>query len=809
MSKKLQDYNKKRNFKETSEPEGKLLAPRSSKGGVGDVTGKFRFVIQKHAATRLHFDFRIELDGVLVSWAVPKGLPFKSAERHLAMHVEDHPVSYYDFEGNIPEGNYGAGNVIVWDWGNYWVPHAEDEKDVEKKLKAGIKKGEVKLILNGEKVKGMFALVRFKRAGDDAWLFIKDKDEFEGKDFTQKNKSVKSGKTLEELEEEHQEKPEFISPMKATLGEKAFDSQEYIFEEKFDGYRIIAVLNKKKVDIFSRNGKNYNKKFPEIVEELKKYNIKAVLDGEVVAFDKKGNQDFHLINKEENRADLKYFVFDILNFNGTPTIELPLTERKKILKKVVKNTKAIKRTKTTKGKGKALFKKVKGEGIIAKKVDSKYVPDSRSSEWVKIKNTLREDFIIGGVTKPKGQRSGFGALLLGYYKKDKFIYVGRVGTGFDEKLIKALAKTLKKIEVKNSPFEDFDVKKDIQFWVKPVVTIEAEFRGWTPEKMLRQASFIGIRTDKLPQQVNNEYSMMDKILSHPEKVYFPQKKYTKLDLAQYYKEISPILLPYLKDRPQNLNRFPEGIDGHSFYHKDMEFELPDYVKTIDIKRDDPKEDKNGKLDKEITYMLCQNVESLIYMVNLGCLEINPWLSTIDNLANPDYIVFDIDPDKTDWKEVTKIARELYNFLEEIELPTFIKTSGKRGIHLYGYLGKKNSYEDSRNFVKLIGTMLESKYPKIVSMERSPKDRKGKIYMDYLQNRDGQTTASVYSARPTKEATVSMPIKITELTARLDPTKFTIKNALKRVEKSGDLWDGIKKKKVSLKKSLKLLKEIGD
>lgn len=797
MKNSLKEYKRKRDFSITEEPEGKIK-----------ISKNFRFVIQKHDATRLHYDFRIEHNGVLKSWAVPKGLPFKNEDKHLAMHVEDHPVDYFDFEGIIPEGNYGAGEVIVWDIGNYWVPHANDAKEVVELIEEGFKKGEIKLILNGRKVKGLFALVRFKKAGENAWLMIKDKDEYEGRDFLKDERSVKSGKTLKEIDKSNNVKLEFASPMMATLGETAFDDPEYLFEEKLDGYRIISVINDDEVTLFSRNGENMNRKFPEIVESLSRLNIRAVLDGEVVAYNKDGVMSFQEIQQREKETKLIYHLFDILNINGISTLELPLIERKKYLKKLIKENTRIKLSRYVVEKGKSLFKNTlgKSEGIIAKRLDSKYIVGERTSDWIKIKNQMREEFVIGGVTKPKGKRNGFGSLIVGYYKRNKLTYVGHIGTGFDEKMIKTLMNSFEKLKRSYSPFINYKGDKTVEFWMEPVLICEATFMGWTKDNMIRHASFVGIRTDKLPTQTNREDSVINNILTKPTKIFWPEKKYTKFDLAKYYLEISPIILSYLKDRPQNLNRHPDGIKGISFYQKDIEFEVPEFVEIVDIKRDDPKQQED-ELDKAISYILCQNVETLIFMANLGCIEINPWLSRVEHLENPDLLVFDIDPNGVEFKTVVKMARTMYEFLAEVGIEPFIKTSGKRGIHLYTGLNNKYTYDETRAFAELVAKIFEQKYPQIISLERSPKDRKHKIYIDYLQNRRGQTTASVYSVRPSKDATVSMPVKFEELNSKLDPTNFDIKNTMKRVDKYGDLWRDIHKRTTDLSKALKKLKSI--
>jgi bifunctional non-homologous end joining protein LigD len=816
MKNSLNVYNKKRDFTRTGEPapyanlSSKVSTKEEDSGG--KVEQVFRFVIQEHDATNLHYDFRIEFNGVLVSWAVPKGLPYKNSDKRLAMKVEDHPLDYFDFEGTIPEGNYGAGSVIVWDWGNYWVPHAKDEKEVIEKLENGFEKGEVKLILNGKKVKGLFALVRFKKAGENAWLMIKDKDEFEGINFFKKENSVKSGQTLEQLEKkEKTENLKFTPPMLATLGGKAFDDPDYIFEHKFDGYRTIAVVKDHKVELFSRKGEKMNRRFPEVVKTLEKLRVDCILDGEVVGYDKKGKANFQLVKDDTNRAKLIYHVFDILDLNGIDTTVLPLLERKKFLKKALpKDKKNLEIVKFIKEKGKELFKSTlkSHEGIIAKRSDSRYFPGQRTDAWIKIKNQLRQEFVIGGITQTNGNRSGFGSLIVGYFKNEKLIYCGHIGTGFDDELITKLLENFRKIERKDSPFANYSDESNLQMWVEPIIVCEATFAEMTRDGMIRQASFVGIRTDKFPKQATNEDSVFERILTHPDKIFFSEKKYTKLDLAKYYFEIAPTLLPYLKDRPQNLNRHPEGIHGISFYQKDIEFEVPEFVKIAKVKRDEPKF-KTGKqgIDKEISYILCQNTETLIFMANLGCIEINPWLSHVKTLSKPDFLVFDIDPNNVDFEIVINVAKLLYKFLEELGIKPFIKTSGKRGLHLYVYLGAKYSYRESQNFAEIIAKIFESKYPNAISLERSPDKRKHKVYIDYLQNRKGQTTASIYSCRPTQDASVSTPIEFEELNKKLDPTKFTIKNTLDRVEKKGDLWRGIWKEQIDLEKVITKMRDL--
>jgi bifunctional non-homologous end joining protein LigD len=814
----LADYNKKRNFKETPEPEGKE-----------DRAKKFRFVVQKHEATRLHYDFRIEHDGVLKSWAVPKGVPALNTEKHLAMMVEDHPLSYYDFEGIIPEGNYGAGSVMVWDLGKYKVPHAETDEDAEKAITAGLEKGEVKLELFGKKLKGLYALVRFKRAGENAWLFIKDKDEFEGAKRDDLH-SAKTGKTMKEIKNEELKiknvegaymRPgdsvassldKNITPMLATLHDEAFDNKDWLFEPKLDGYRALAFIQKDSVTLQSRNQINLNNKYPRIVTALEKYNFNAVFDGEVVVLDEKGNPSFQLLQEypETKQGEIAYYIFDLLYLDNLDLRNLPLIERKKALKKLVKDRMYVKLIKFTEEKGEELFKssfKDGYEGIIAKKMDSIYEAGIRTNNWLKIKNVKDDDFVIGGYTYPEGQRKGFGSLLLGTYKRGKLHYVGNTGSGFGEKIITSLIKEFKPLETDKSPFVDFDNHVKVLKFLKPSLMAKIKYAEKTKDGMLRQAIFQGIRDDKevkeevrsKKEEVGNSHGnseIIKELISHPDKVWFPEKKYTKLDIANYYLEVADFILPYLKNRPQNMNRFPNGIHGESFYHKDYEAKHPKFVKTHEI--------YSESSNRDINYIVCENVETLLYLVNLGCIEINAWNSRVGKLDLPDFLLFDIDPD-TKFSEAVKVSLKLHEILDSLKIPNYIKTSGKRGLHIQVPLEAKYNFDQVRTFSEIISNLVENEMPDIVNLERNPDKRKGKVYIDYLQNRRGQTTASVYSVRPTPDASVSTPLDWSEVNSKLDPRKFTIKNAPARFKEVGDLWKPVLGKGISLEKILKMLK----
>lgn len=824
----LEKYNQKRDFKQTPEPSGKKADKKSK---------QLLFVIQKHEASHLHFDFRIEVNGVMKSWAVPKGVSLDTKTRRLAMEVEDHPMDYRNFEGTIPEGNYGAGTVMVWDEGYYEPVFEEEGKSQEEMVMKGYKKGDLKIRIFGKKIKGEFALVRIKNnkysSKNNSWLLIKHKDDYANTSIENENLSVKTGRTMEEIADNKKSNkdikwtdvgmdnnvgttlglslqkstiPTSVQPMLGTLSTEPFSNSDWIYEIKWDGYRALAQIENGKVRLYSRNDQDFNDDYPEVVEELKKYKGKMILDGEIVAVDDKGIPKFQWLQDYAQSTEHKliYYVFDILYFDQFDLRNFPLTERQKILKEVIKENEFV-RLSTTYDDGEKLFESAKNlglEGVMAKKRNSSY-ESGRSHNWLKIKTVNEREFVIGGYTYPKGNRKGFGSILVGEYDKDKFIYRGNVGTGFNDKIIRDLKARMDKLERKTSPFEesDFILYRTVEKWVKPELVAQIKFTEWTNDNMLRHPVYLGLRKDKeakdvkVEVKVEPEENIYDKVeATHLDKVYWPESGYTKKDLLEYYNEISEVMLPYLIDRPQNLNRHPHGINGNSFYQKDYDQSHPDFVKTIPI--------FSESKQKENDYLLCQNKETLLFLANLGCIEINPWNSRINTLDNPDYVLFDLDPENTDFKNVVKVAQELHKLFEEIKIPNFCKTSGKRGLHVYIPLKPRYNFEQVRLFAELIAVRIRNKMEDIVSLERSPKDRQGKVYIDYLQNRKGQTTAGVYSVRPVEPASVSTPLLWDEVNSKLNPKKFTIKTVPKRIKKLGDLWTGMREESADIEKALK-------
>lgn len=848
----LLKYNKKRNFKDTAEPKGK----------VGRSENELIFVIQKHAASHLHYDFRLEMDGVLKSWAVPKGPSLDPDVKRLAMMVEDHPYDYKDFEGTIPEGNYGAGNVIVWDNGTYLPADNDYKETAENKLLADLKKGHLSFTLKGKKLKGNFSLVKLKGKQENAWLLIKKEDKYATTtDILKKDKSVISKLDLDVLEKKSEKektvakkktadtkkkaiaevkeeiKPQketvgFKKPMLASLVEKPFDNPDWIFENKYDGYRTLAVIDDD-VELFSRNEISFTKNFHPITDELKKIKHQTILDGEVVVENETGHSDFQLLQNylKTGKGKIKYYVFDILNLDGNDITNFPLLKRKELLKLLLAKYKLsnVIYSDHIEEKGIEFLEvaaKNKSEGIIAKKADSLYVSGRRTNDWLKIKLSQQEEAIIIGITAPQNSRTHFGALLLGQYEDNVLKFIGKCGTGFTRETLKELYDKFEPYFLEKSPLEEKVPLRDKIQWIKPKFIAQIKFAEWTEDNHLRQPVYLGLRIDKKIKEVlfsgknketvtenqekmentdvlnaTHENNLDLKVgkttlhLTNQNKVYFPDDGITKGDIVNYYNDVSDLILPYLKDRPQSMYRFPNGISGPGFYQKDVDDDkIPNWLKTKEI--------FSESNDANIDYLICNDKATLLYMANLGCIDINPWNSTIKHIDNPDWVVIDIDPDKDDFKEVVNTALAVKEVMDGFETECYCKTSGASGLHVYIPLGAKYDYDTVKIFAELIAHEVSLKLPETTTLERSIKKRNHKIYIDYLQNRKGQTLASPYSVRPKPGATVSTPLEWSEVNAKLSPSQFTIKNVLKRFDKKGDLWKPVLGKGADIKAILK-------
>jgi bifunctional non-homologous end joining protein LigD len=887
----LDKYNQKRDASKTPEPFG---------GNSSD--NQLRFVIQKHAASHLHYDFRLEMEGVLKSWAVPKGPSLDPEVKRLAMMVEDHPYDYRTFEGIIPQGEYGGGTVIVWDEGTYEPLESEatDKKMQEKELLHGLHSGKVKFSMKGKKLKGDFALIKAHGRGENGWLLMKLDDKYATtEDVTKKDKSVISKKTLEQVSatstniygekpaepqqdtikkkvakrEVKQEEskisadmllknswrskmPEKIKPMLATLVNEPFDDPDWTYEVKWDGYRSIAYINKGSVELSSRNNKSFTEKYYPLVNTMKEWTVNAVLDGEILVIGKDGKANFGALQnwRSEADGDLVYYAFDLLWYEGKDIMGLPLSERQAILKEILPtNDDHVRLSQVFTASGLEFFeaaKKMQLEGIMAKKSSSTYHPDARSKDWLKVKVNQRQEVVIGGFTKNEGSSKTFSSLLLGVYQNGKLEYVGKVGTGFNAKKQKEMMEQFKPLITGSIPFSaEPDVNKPSRFrpnppkaeatWLKPELVCEVSFAEVTSDGVFRHPSFEGMRADKKAGDViretatdteavtkasdvspadtksklvaapkrngkqtllnPTEETQVKKVNAHDlkfsnlSKVYWPEDGYTKRDMFNYYYQVAEFILPYLKDRPLSLNRYPGGIHAKSFYQKDVKGKAPEWAKTF------PYHTSDGE-DKE--FLVGNDEATLLWMASLGCIEMNPWFSRTVHPDNPDYCVIDLDPsDSTTFEQVIQAAQEVKKVLDAIDVVSYVKTSGSTGIHIYIPLGAKYSYDQSQMFAKLLVSIVHDTLPGFTSLERKIKDREGKMYLDFLQNRPGATIACAYSLRPKVGATVSMPLHWEEIKKGLQMKDFTISNALERIKSEGDLFKGTLEEGIDMEKAL--------
>ncbi|WP_410221179.1 DNA ligase D [Pedobacter sp.] len=875
----LAKYKQKRSKGKTPEPFG------------GKSLGKeLRFVIQKHDASHLHYDFRLEMDGVLKSWAVPKGPSTDPAIKRLAMMVEDHPYDYRNFEGIIPKGQYGGGTVIVWDEGTYEPVDFTDE-DVtkqEKQLLNELHAGKLKFLLKGKKLKGGFALVKAYGRGENGWLLMKLEDKYaSAKDITLKDKSVISKKTIKQMEKapveiygrktvkkdttvkdrsatksKTQPKPDIlkdvpkqpfyerIKPMLATLVDKPFDNDDWLYEIKWDGYRAVAFLDGNKAELRSRNDKNFNDKFYPIYDALKSLNLRAILDGEIVVVNENGQANFGKLQNWRSEADgeLIYYVFDILWYQGHDLKELPLIERRKILETILPEQSQIQLSHTFDTSGiefLAAAKRMGLEGIMAKRKNSLYHVNDRSSDWLKIKANKKQEVVIGGFTKNEGTNKLFSSLLVGVFdQKKNFIYTGKVGTGFNQNMQHEMMEQFMPLVVKKPAFKEKpDVNKPSRFrhdpphatvtWLKPELICEVSYTEITSDGVMRHPSFDGMREDKKAKEVvletekptaeivkgqdqdiikarekpgrrtllnPSEATQVRKIGGHEvqftnlKKIFWPLEKITKGELINYYYQIAPILMPYLKERPESMNRYPNGITGKSFFFKNVKGKIPDWMDTYDYYSEADQEKKE--------YLIANDEATLLYMINMGCIELNPWSSTVKKPDYPTFCIIDLDPDKNTFDQVIETAQVTKSVLENMGVKSYCKTSGSTGLHIYIPLGNKYTYEQSKEFGRIIATLVNHELPKFTTLERHISDRKGKLYIDFLQNRPHATIACAYAVRPKPGAPVSMPLQWDEVKKGMKMTDFNIRNAIERVQSLGDIFKPVLGKGIDLLKVIK-------
>ncbi|HWO88295.1 MAG TPA: DNA ligase D [Gemmatimonadales bacterium] len=808
---RLSTYRAKRSAERTPEPSGVLSASPGQGGGL--------FVVHQHAATRLHFDLRLEMHGVLASWAVPKGPSKDAADKRYAVHVEDHPLEYGDFEGIIPEGNYGAGAVIVWDRGR-WVPIEDPDR--------GMEKGKLLFELKGHKLRGRWTLVKLKK-DPKGWLLIKERDGHmtpgRGDDFPPQ--SVLSGLTVEELKrgvdraaalrEELSRsgarsgtlKPKQVSPMLCQTREAPFSRKGWLFELKLDGYRILAHKSGDRAMLLSRNGNDLTATFPEVARAVAALPYDGlVLDGEVVVHDERGLPSFTRLQQrgrltrpeEARRAAVElpavYYVFDCLAAEGYDLRELPLTARKALTRRIIPAAGALRYLDHFEADGEALFNQVERmglEGIVAKRADSPY-RSRRSADWIKVRAERVGDFVVVGFSRPKGSRTGFGALHLGGYHNGQLVYVGRVGSGFTAKQVDEIATLLAGHRIALPPFSGPAPATKDDTWVEPLAVAEVRFKEWTGEGLLRHPVFLRFRDDKLAHECGVERAVgeameVDEVVEEPpsppsppftlsnlDKLFWPEEGYTKGDVINYYRQIAPWLLPYLNDRPLVLTRYPDGITGKSFFQKDAPQYAQDFVRTVTMWSEESR--------RNLDYFVCDSAESLVYIANMGAIPLHIWASRVATLERPDWCILDLDPKGAPLADVVTVARHIKKLCDGIELPAFIKTSGSSGLHVLLPLGRQCTYEQSRHFGGLLARLVAADLPEIATVVRQVHKREGKVYIDYVQNGQGRLLAAPFSLRPVPGALVSAPLEWKEVTAKLDLAKFTIRTMPRRMERLG-------------------------
>jgi bifunctional non-homologous end joining protein LigD len=825
MDDSLSKYRAKRSVDTTPEPMG----------AVSTVPGRL-FVVHKHAARNLHFDLRLEMGGVLRSWAVPKGPSYDMNDKRLAVNVEDHPLEYGDFEGQIPSGNYGAGGIIVWDRGE-WIA-LEDWRE-------GLEKGKLLFELRGYKLHGKWTLVKIKKSERD-WLLIKERDAFvksPGDQFVET--SVLSGLTVEEVKAGRGPAADLraaiekagaprqrldarsVDVMLAEPRGEAFTRDGWLFELKLDGYRLLASKSRGEALLLTRNGNDYTAVFPEIARAIKALPFdECIVDGEVVVLDAQGKPSFSRLQQrgrlssplDVNRAAVElsatFFAFDLLAFEDLDLRPLPLATRKSLLMQALPKLGAVRTLDHIEREGEAFLAQVLAlglEGIIAKRADTPY-RGGRTDCWLKIKTDPTADFVIVGFTKPKGSRNFLGALQLADMVDGQLVYSGRVGTGFNDALLAEFKSFLEPIIRADPPCappigggasEIPEIKTTT--WVDPVHVCEVRYREWTPDGLLRHATFQRMRYDKTPRECERQggptiaasasatitavESPRDVLPEPPKtsvertiafsnlkKVYWPADKYTKGDLIDYYSAIWPWMSPYLVNRPLVMTRFPDGIDGKSFYQKDAPEFAPEWIRTFPIWSEDTQRD--------IRYFVCDDIKSLQYVANLGSIPMHIWNSRVGSLELPDWCVIDLDPKDAPFSDVVRTAIAMRELCESIALPSYVKTTGKTGLHILLPLGRQVTYAQCRTLGELLARVVLRELGNIATITRHVTRRGDKVYLDYLQNRHGQLIVAPFSVRPLPGASVSMPLLWEEVNQSLDPRAFTIKTAVERMERLG-------------------------
>ena len=827
----LETYRKKRDPDRTPEPFG---------GAAKGAHPGTRFVVQQHAARNMHFDFRLEMEGVLVSWAVPKGPSVRAEEKRLAVRVEDHPIEYAKFEGVIPPGNYGAGSVIVWDTGTYgsFKPEPIEEQYT---------RGKLELEMFGHKLGGRWTLVRTSRNPKE-WLLLKKVDGAAADvDVTERwPRSVMSGLTVEEMADVPAWRKDLqarvaatgaprgevraaqVKPMLATLDEKPFSHIDWVYEIKYDGVRVIGERRGDDVRMIGRSGEDITGRYPEIATALRSLATEdVVVDGEIVAYDDSGKPSFSRLQKRMGlsrprdvaaamaRVPVRAVFFDCVALEGHDLRGLDLLARKELLARVLPPAGTASAGGHVAEHGEAFFEAASAmglEGMIAKRTRSRYT-GKRSTDWVKVKCQRHQEFVIGGYTDPKSGDRYFGALHVGIYEGDELRHVTKVGTGFDDALQGQIWGLLQPLARAESPFGANGPQGRGHHWVEPRLVCDVRFTEWTNGGGLRHPVFLGLRTDRKPTDIRREVEpdaaaesepaadadaaaaaaaapsrraaapeSRDVRLSNLRKVFWPADGLTKGDLVAYYDAVAPLMLPYLRDRPVVLTRFPDGIDGKSFYQKDAPVYIPDWMRTETVYSKDS--------ERDIRYFVIDDAESLRYVANLGTIPIHMWSARSGSLERPDWLVLDLDPKGAPFAHVVEVALALRKLLEELALTNFIKTSGATGLHIMIPLGRRYTHDECRTFARLLAMLGQEAKPEISTLARPLHARGGKVYIDWGQNGHGNTIAAPYALRALPGAPASCPLEWREVNRKLDPARFTLRTLPARFEKMADPLLGV-------------------
>lgn len=887
----LQAYRRKRDFGRTPEPPGAVGVATAP---VGPPASGRRFVVQRHRASRLHYDFRLEIDGVLMSWAVPKGPSLDPAARRMAVHVEDHPLDYYDFEGIIPAGQYGSGDVIVWDWGTFEPEETNDPG-------AAVRDGELKLRLDGAKLRGRFALVRIRSddPSKDDWLLIHKRDEAAaaGWDAEDHPRSVKSGRTNDEVKEGlpavwdpkapaseaaidlagavEGPMPDFIPPMSATAVTGIFSDPDWLFELKLDGYRVEGVVRDGKVRLWTRNGQDAARYFPDLAEGPPTWidAPTAIVDGEVVALDETGRPDFSrlqdrtgmrgLATKRGERrtttgapppasGPIVYYLFDLMYLDGRSLVGVPLVDRKRLLRSVLRDHPAVRFLSHIDGDGESFYEAARErglEGIVAKVRSSRYEPDRRTKTWLKLKIRQEQELVVCGYEPGQGSHADLGSLIVGVYGGDRLVFAGHVGSGMDTRTRRELVRRLGELRTAEPPFDEPPPVRNAR-WVEPRIVIRAEFAEWTRDDLLRQASYKGEEIGRDPRTVVREKTVpvaravsagerevagtgpepsllpapsvvpdREESVSVPEgdvpadrasvqelealdalgkegrwdvgghtvaltnldKVLFPAAGYTKRDLIRYYTTIAPIILPYLRGRPLNRDRWPNGVTGGHFWEKQIPTHAPAWVARWDYP-------EAGSTESH-AYVVADRVATMAWLANMAVIDLHPWTSRCESYRSPTYALIDIDPgERTTWQQVVDFARLYRTALDHLGVRGSPKVTGKRGIQIWVPVRDGYTFDQTRGWVGELSMAVGRAMPELVSWEWEKAGRGGRARLDFTQNAINKTLVAPYAVRPVDRASVSTPITWDELDDdELRPDRWDIRTVVQRIAERGDLF----------------------